>query len=246
MQEYVHSGYYHIYRPPYSLMHPYHNSSVYCVSSRFNTVLVLIPLVPSFYKDVINIVQNSSARTIYLIAPDIGLPFVSDYYLCWDTITNKYRRVCKIFSKYMVENFTYGPFKADIIRNENDHLSIDTDRSAIDLGTISISFTKAYVSSAAPFSCDVILQDTYKKRLFVGEMNEHKAEFLNKNRNIYDEIHMPYITGNYGGWTYKKLIQKYPALITKVVCNQFASNEEYLYAKEHGIRIGEAFNNDFI
>lgn len=246
MQDYVHSGYYGIYRPPYSLSNSSQRSTIYCVSDRFNSVLILIPLVPSFYKDAIDAAKNHPARHIYLIAPDIGVAFASDYYLTWDTITNNLRKSCKIFSKYMIENFVRSDFKSDIIRSANDNISIEVARSATDLGTIDISLTKAFVSSAAPYCCDVILNDTYRKKLFVGEMNNYKAKYLNDNRDMYDEIHMPYLTGNYGGMSYGQLIRKYPALVTKIFGNQFASYEEFAYAKSMGIRVGGAFNNDFI
>jgi hypothetical protein len=246
MKKCVHSGYYNIYRPPYSLSNSAHRSSIYCLSDIYNTVLVLIPLVPSFYKDVIDIVKNHIARKIYIVAPDIGVAFSSDYYLSWDTISNTYRKSCKIFSKYMIENYCRDDFKADIIRCENDNISISVPRSEKDVGTIDITFTKEYVNSAAPFSCDIILNDTHKKRLFVGEMNETKADFLNKNKNLYDEIHMPFIIGNYDGMSYYDLIKKYPALVNKVYCNQFASSEELAFAKSKGIKIGGVYSNDSI
>ena len=246
MQDYVHSGYYGIYRPPYSLYNKYHKASIYCVSDRLNSALIIIPLVPSFYKDVIDIAKSQPARKIYLIASDIGVAFASDYYLAWNTITNDIRKSCKIFSKYMIENYTRSDFKSSIIRSANDNISIDIPRSDIDAGTIDITLTKEYVSAASPFSCDIIVNDTYKKRLFVGEMNKHKAMHLNENRNKYDEIHMPFITGNYAGMTYNELLKEYPALVSKTFCNQFASYEEFAYAKSLGINIGGAFNNDFI
>lgn len=246
MQDYVHSGYYNLYSPPYSLTNNTHRSTIYCVSDRFNATLILIPLVPAFYRDVIEIVKNHPARYIYLIAPDISIAFVSDYYLAWTEITKTYKRSCKIFSKYMVENYTRADFKSAIIRNELDNISIDMPRSNTDIGTMDITLTKAYVSSAAPYACDVILKDTYKSRLFVGEMNDHKAEFLNSHRDLYDEIHMPYITGNYSGMTYNALLKKYPALVSKVYVNQFASAEEFSFAKSIGAKIGGAYNNDFV
>lgn len=246
MQDHVHSGYYNIYRPPYSLYDSKRRSTIYCVSDRLNSVLVIIPLVPAFYRDVIEIVKRHPARSVYLIASDIGVAFASDYYLTWDIITNHIRKSCKIFSKYMIENYTRSDFKSSIIRTNNDNISIDIPRSEIDTGTIDITLTKAYVSSASPFSCDVILNDTYKKRLFVGEMNKHKADYLNKNRDEFDEIHMPFITGNYSGLTYNELLKKYPTLVSKLYCNQFASYEEYEYAKSLGVKIGGAINNDFV
>ena len=241
MQDYVHSGYYNIYRPPYSLTNNTHRSTIYCVSDRFNATLILVPLVPSFYRDVIEIVKNHPARYIYLIAPDVSIAFVSDYYLAWNDITKVFKRSCKIFSKYMIENFTRMDFKSAIIRNEMDNISIDIPRSDTDIGTMDVTLTKAYVSSASPFSCDVILKDTYKSRLFVGEMNDHKAQFLNSNRELYDEIHMPYMTGNYAGMTYNALLKKYPALVSRVYANQFASAEEYSFAKANGVKIGGEF-----
>lgn len=242
MQEYVHSGYYNLYRPPYSLCNNNFRSTIYCVSDSFNSILVIIPLVPSFYRDVIDIAKNTPARNIYLIASDIGVVFASDYYLAWNTITNNIRKSCKIFSKFMIENYVRSDFKSCIIRNEKDNISFDIPRSELDAGTIDITLTKAYVSAASPFSCDIILNDTYKKILFVGEMNDQKAKYLNENRDLYDEIHMPFITGNYNGMTYNELLKNYPALVTKLYCNQFASYEEFTYAKSFGVKVGGVYN----
>lgn len=242
MQGYVHSGYYGIFRPPYSLTNNENrNSTIYCVSDRLNTILILIPLVPSFYKDAINIIKISTARSIYLIAPDIGISFISDYYNVWYTVSHIYRKVCKIFTKYMPENFTRSDFIADIIRNSNDTISFSASISDIDAGTISITLIKKFINSASPYSCDVILSDTYKKRLFVGEMNNSKAMNLNNNRNEYNEIHMPYIDTTYGGMNYNDTVQKYPAIASKIICSRFGSIEEYEYARSKSVHIGEAF-----
>ena len=246
MQDYVHSGYYGIFRPPYSLVNKSRRSSIYCVSDRLNTILILIPLVSSFYIDAIDIIKKSSSRNVYLIAPDIGIGFVSDYYQTWFTVTKTLRKKCQIFSKYMPENFTRADFKADVIRTKNDSISFDVPRSDIDVGTISITITKQFVNSASPYSCDIILDDTYKKRLFCGEMNTHKATYINQNRSAYDEIHMPYLTGNYGDMSYDELVRKFPFVASKTFCHSFVSLEEYEYARERIVSIGEAFNSDFI
>ena len=246
MQSYIHSGYYHLFRPPYSMSTEYHRSTMYCVSDRFNSLLVIIPLVPGFYKAAIDLVKQHPARKIYLIAPDIGLPFVSDYYLTWEAITKGIRKSCKIFTKYMVENFARSDFIADIIRTENDNISFEVYRSATDVGTIDITLSIDYCSTASPFACDVILNDTNKKILFVSEINDHKAKYLSDNPDLYDEIHMAYITGNYGGYTYAQMIKEYPKMRPKIYCNQFASNEEFKYATSKKIQIGGVFNNDFI
>lgn len=246
MYDCVHSGYYNIYRPPYSLYDKNHRSTIYCISDRFNSVLIIIPLVPSFYGDVVEIVKKHPARNIYLIASDIGVAFASDYYLAWEMITKVIRKSCKIFSKFMIENHVRSDFKSAIIRNTTDNISIDIPRSELDFGTIDITLSKQYVSSASPFSCDIIVNDTYKKRLFVGEMNDYKASYLNKNRNEYDEIHMPFITGNYGGMTYNEMLKKYPALVSKTFCNQFASYEEFVYAESIGVKVGGMYDHDFV
>lgn len=246
MQNYVHSGYYSVFRPPYSLTNATRRSSIYCVSDRLNTMLIIIPLVPSFYIDAIDIIKRSASRYIYLIASDIGIGFVSDYYQTWFTVTKTLRKKCQIFSKYMPENFTRSDFTSDIIRSENDSISFDVPRSDIDAGTISITLTKQFVNSASPYSCDVILSDTYKKRLFCGEMNVHKATYINNNRGEFDEIHMPYLTGNYGDMSYDELVRKFPFVAGKTFCHSFASLEEYEYARERIVSIGEAFNSDFI
>ena len=246
MQEYIHSGYFHLYRPPYSLASEIHRTCIYCISDRFNTTLVIIPLTGAFYKGVIDLVKQHTARHIYIVAPDIGVAFVSDYYLVWDTITKSLRRSCKIISKYMPENISRSDFIADIIRTKNDNISIEIPRSELDVGTIDITLSKAYVSSTTPFACDIILNNTNKKILFTGEMTELKAEFLAENTATYDEIHMPYIMGMYGGYSYDELTAKYPELRSRIYCNQFSSDEEYRYAKEHGVKVGGAYNNDFI
>jgi hypothetical protein len=58
---------------------------------------------------------------------------------------------------------------------------------------------------------------------------------------MYDEIHMAHITGNYGGMTYNEFIKQYPSLVSRVYCNQFASDEELAYAKSRGIQIGGVY-----
>lgn len=246
MQDYVHSGYYGIFRPPYALTHTHSRSSIYCVSDRLNSIIILIPLVPSFYIDAINIIKKSASRNVYLIASDIGISFVSDYYQTWYTTTKTLRKKCQIFSKYLPENFTRADFKSDIIRCENDSISFDVPRSDVDVGTISITLMKQFVNAASPYSCDVILNDTYKKKLFCGEMNTHKAKYINEHRTDFDEIHMPYLTGNYGDMSYDELVRKFPAVAAKTKCHSFTSLEEYEYARERIVSIGEAFNSDFI
>ena len=246
MQYYVHSGYLNLYRPPHSVLNSVNGASIYAVSTKFNNALVIIPLVPSFYRDVINLVKNNPSRKVYLVASDIGIAFVSDYYLCWDTIVNTYRKECVIFSRFMPENFVYNRFKDDILRTENNNISIEIPRSELDVGTIDISLSKNFVSAATPFACDVILNDTHKRRIFVSEINEHKAYYLNQNKDLFDEIHIPYIRGNYATWTCNELLKKYPSLVSKILCNQFASDDEFNFAIKNGIKIGGAFDNDFI
>lgn len=246
MQDYVHSGYYHIYKPPFSLTPGYNYSTIYCISSRLNNVFILMPLVPSFYKDAIEIAKNTPSRVIYIVAPDIGVGFASDYYNTWDYIKHKLRKECKIFSKYFIENRVTGEFESDIIRNQNDSLSIEIPRSQIDVGTINIEFMTNFIKAASPFSCDVLIEDTYNTKYFIQEMNIFKADFLMNNYDLFDEIHMPYISGYYGGLSYNEVLKKFPRLVPKLYCNQFGSREEYEYAKSRNVKIGGAYNNDFI
>ena len=246
MQDYVHSGYLNLYRPPFSVLNSEFGATIYAISTRFNVALIIIPLVPNFYKDVIKLVQKSATRKIILVAPDMSIAFVSDYYLCWDAIVNTYNKECVIFSRYMPENFCYGKFKSDIIRGINNNMSIEIPRSELDVGTIDITLSKDFVFAQAPFTCDVILNDTYSKKIFISEMNKFKAKYLYDKRDEYDEIHMAYIRSNYSSMTYNELIKQYPALVSKVYCNQFASYEEFSYAREKNIKVGGVFNNDFV
>lgn len=242
MQNSVHSGYYNIYRPPISLTPDYFKSTIYCTSTRLNTAYVIIPLVPGFTKDVIELVKTSPCKTFYLVASDIGILFVSDYYNTWDYIKHTMKRECKIFTKYLPENFCTGEFSADIIRTDNDNLSIYVPRSDLDTGTIDVCLTRHSCNNASPYACDVILNDTFKTRYFISENNAHKAEYLYQIRDTFDELHVPYITGNYGGWTYDEFIKKYPVMVTKTYANQFGSLEEYQYSKSRGVKVGNKYD----
>lgn len=246
MTNYIHSGYYGLYGSPFNLKNEYNKTSIYCISSRFNTAMVIIPLAANFFRDVINIVRFNQVRKIYLVATDIGIMGISDYFLTWKYITFKLRRKCTILSKYLPENFISDAFKADIERNIYDRFNIEIYRSNIDVTSINIELTKNQVKHAAPFLCDVVVEDGYKKRLITCEMNKHKAKFLGENPNIYDEIHMPYIEGPYGGWTYHELIKEYPILSRKVIVNQFQSDDEWHHADKVHVPVGGVFKYDFI
>ena len=246
MQNYVHSGYYDLFQPPFSLENKGYGSTIYCISTRFNVGLIMIPLVPSFYKDAIKIAKGNSSQIIYLIASDIGIAYSSDYYLTWYYITHQLKKQCKIFSKYMIENYVTSAFTADIIRSKNDTFTLSVPKSDTDVGTISITLTRLGVNAASPFACDVIINDTYKTILLVGEMNLKKADFLNSKCKIYDEIHIPFIRGIYGGLSYNQTLRNYPALVQYIRVNRFSSLDEFKYAKEKNIKIGEVYNDDFI
>lgn len=242
MQNCIHSGYTGIYQPTISLEGKEFTSTIFCLSTRLNTCFVMIPLTNLFSKDAIFLASNTAAKSIYIIASDISIIAVSDYYNTWDYIKHTLKKECKIFSKYMPENYTSEEFKSDIIRDLNDNISIDVPRSDIDHGVIDISLVKTYVHASNPFSCDVIVNDTYKKRYFIGEMNEHKAKFLYDTRDSYDELHMAHVRSGYGGMTYQQFIAKYPVMVTKTFVNRFSSYEEYQYAKERGLKIGSRLN----
>ncbi len=49
--EFVLTGYYGIFRPPYSLMNPTSGGSVYVVTSQYSSVLVRMPGLPDFFTD---------------------------------------------------------------------------------------------------------------------------------------------------------------------------------------------------
>lgn len=246
MSNYVHSGYFNLFRPPYANLARYRKSSIYCISSRMNEILVLIPLVPSFFHDVIQIAKDTPARSIYLVASDIGVLFISDYYQSWHHIRNNLRKECKIFSKYMPECHVPEAFTADVIRNLDNTLCLDIPRSRLDMSSIKVALSKAAVSTATPFACDVIVDDSISTKYFVVEMNCSKGKFLEGCMDAYDELHMPYIVGNYDGMTYNQFSKAFPKLVKKTWCYSFASEEEFEYARTRGVRIGGAYRNDFV
>ncbi len=242
MQNCIHSGYSGIYHPLASSLNGPLPVSIFCISNRFNTFIVMLPTTPLFAKDVISVARNIPTNSVYLIATDMDISTISDFYYSWDYIKHKLKKECKIFTKYLPENTLPKEYQADIVRNNNDVSCISIPRSDLDHGTITIAFMKNYVLGGNPFSCDVVIDDTFKKRYFIKELNEQKANFLYDIHDSYDELHMPYIASEYGSMTYHQLITRYPALITKTYTNQFMSYEEYTYARDHGAKIGERFD----
>ena len=103
------------------------------------------------------------------------------------------------------------------------------------------SFTKKYMQAGSIYVTDVLISDTYTKKLFVAEMNLNKAMYLLKTADFYDEIHMPYIEGMYGGISYNDTIRVCPNLASCTICNNFGSLTELQYAQSLNISIGKEF-----
>ena len=239
--EYVLSGYHGIFRPPYSLLNPSSGGSVYVVTSQYRNTLVLIPLVPNFFTDVVKIVDKMQSRKVFFIVPDIGPRFISDYLASWYYIKKTLLFECKLFSRYMPEDKVSEEFLADIIRNVDESASLVICRSQSDVSVLHFQLTKLMVNTAAPYACDVILNDTGKRRILLSEANEEKIDYYNSHP-LYDEIHTAYIEGTYPTMTYQEIMRKYPLMVKYLVVNRFGSREEVEYALSKGIHIGKLVN----
>lgn len=241
----IYEGYYGIFSQPYALKNN-QPCNIYYLQDMTRGNLFLIPLETSFYKDCINIISGLrfTPNMIYIIVQDISIAFTSDYFLLWSYIKNDLELECKLLSRFLPEDFsmtTLAKYKSDFDRRESNQYIFNNSKSHSDVTTISISLIKDYVSGGSPFLCDIKLATITGKKLFVGEMNEAKADYLNHHLSLYDEIHIPHIKGNYGGMSYNKLLKKYPALTHKVVANNFGSFDELDYARNHGVTIGKQF-----
>ena len=237
-REGVISGYYGIFRPPYSILNPTVGGTVYCITSQYRNVLVLIPLVPNFFVDVVKIIKRFPSRDIRFIVPDIGPRFISDYISSWYYIKKKLGFSCRLFSKYLPEGNLSEEFLSDIDRNIGQSISFVIARDYVDVATINAQVTKMMVNTSAPWACDVIIKDTNGRKLFVSEMNMQKAEYLNGIKDAYDEIHMPFIEGTYPSMTYNEVMRNFPGLVNQIVVNQFASKDELDNALNRRVQIG--------
>ena len=236
------SGYSNVFRPPYTITHPGKTSTIYCISTQYDEVLVLIPLVPNFFADVYRIVKAKEMKRYYFIAPDVSIPFASDYFLSWDYIHRQLGHECKIFSLIPFENYAPEQFKRDNIVLANGTVNFSVPFNMTDDVSVSCTLSTKYVQASNPYACNVEVYDTNNRMLFVGEMNETLAKAILDKKDYFDEVHMPYITGNYGGMTYLQLMQKFPLLYQKIVLNQFASEDEYNYAKKKNLKTGRFYH----
>lgn len=238
----INSGYLGLFRPPYTFDTTRgKQSTIYCISTQYQEVLVLIPLVPSFCADLYRFVSKCPMTTFYIIAPDVSLPFASDYFLAWDYIHRKLGHKCKIFTKFPFENFGPEEFKKDVEILTAGTVNFSVPYNRTDDVSVSVKLSTTYVQASNPFACNVEVFDTIKRRLFVTEMNERLAKIILDRKNYYDEIHMPYITGNYDGMTYNELMKKIPALYSKIFLNQFTSNFEFDDAAMRKLNIGRLY-----
>lgn len=239
--EFVLSGYYGIFRPPYSLINPSSGGSVYVVTSQYRNTLVLIPLVPNFFTDVVKILNRIPSRKIFFVVPDIGPRFISDYLASWYYIKKVLQFECTLFSRYMPEEKVSEEFLADIIRNVDEAASVVVYRDQSDVSVLHFQLTRLLVDTAAPYACDVILNDTDKRKILLCEANENKIQYYNSHP-LYDEIHTPFVEGTYPTMSYQDIMRKFPRMVKYLVVNQFGSYEEVQYALSKGIHIGKLVN----
>lgn len=242
MRPEIHSGYLGIFRPPYTLdSRKGTPSSIYCISTQYQEVLVLIPLVPSFFADLYRFVSKCHMTCFYIIAPDVSIPFASDYFLAWDYIHRKLGHKCKIFTRFPIENFGPEEFKKDVEVLTEGAVNFSVPFNRTDDVSISVNLSTYNVQASNPYACNVEVYDTISRKLFVADMNERLAKMILDHKTQYDEIHMAYITGNYNGMTYNELMKKFPALYQKIVLNQFASKYEYDDAIMRKLKVGRFY-----
>lgn len=214
---------------------------IYCMSTEYNTAVVIIPLVPSFAQNVIDIARRSPSREIYIIAQDVGILFISEYYRAWYEITKNIKKNVHIVSAYLPSNdIIPSDFLASFIRNESNIFGLATPRSNLDTASIEIKFTQTYQYGNG-YACDIIVNDGERKILFVTDMNLEKANFWKSNSHEVDEIHMNFIPVTYGGLSYNELMKEVPSLVNKVYVNQFQTMEEYTYVINRGLKVGKVF-----
>ena len=235
----VKSGYYGIYRPPTSILDPSTGGSIYLVTSQYSNILVLIPLVPNFFVDVIKIAKRfPTCRDFNFLVPDIGPRFISDYLATWYYLKKTLGYRCKFFSRFYPEEKVSEEFLADVDRNISQSRSLVIARDQMNVTVINMQSTGLYVNTAAPYASDVIINDTIKRRLFVSEMNEEKLLYLNKY-HLYDEIHVPFIEGTYPTMSYNEIMRKCPGLVNAIVVDRFGTREEIESAAGRGVKIGK-------
>ena len=238
--EHIVEGYYGIFNPPLSILEPVTGGTIYYVTNEYRNILIVIPMIPNFFVDIVKIMKRIPARDIILIAPDIGPRFISDYIESWYFITRKCGKSCRIFSRYMPEekNTLSQEFIYDIKRNLNEAFSFIVARTAEDTTTIQINLSTYMVDTRSPGACDVLLSSCTGRKLLLCEMNEDKASALKDELDLYDEIHMPFIEGTYPTMTYQQLMLKYPSMIQKIRVNHFSSRDELQAALSRGVKVG--------
>ena len=241
MSDCVLSGYHGYYRPPYSFRSSINGNggSIYCVTTQYDNVLVLIPLVPNFFIDVVTLMKTNPARLVYFIVPDMSARFISDYVSSWYYIKKQLNRECKFFSYYLPEERSLSQdFLDDVSRNLCEAQSLIIARTVRDVAVLNFQLQRMLMDIAAPTACDVIVNDTNGSKFFAVEMNDRKAKWLDDNAGMFDEIHVPYIEGSYPTMTYNELMRTYPGLVRYVRVNQFSNKEELAQARARSVRIG--------
>lgn len=241
MSDRVFCGYHGYYRPPYSFKSSTsgNGGSIYCITTQYDNVLVLIPLVPNFFIDVVTIIRNNPARLVYFIAPDMGPRFISDYLSSWYLIKKQMGRECKFFSYYLPEERSISQdFLDDICRSKFESHNIVLTRSVMDVGVMNFQYQRLTMDIAAPSASDLVVNTPNGSKFFAVEMNERKAQWLNEHAGMFDEIHVPYIEGSYPTMTYNELMRQFPGLVRYVLVNQFSNREELAEARARGVRIG--------
>lgn len=234
----VTSGYYGIYRPPYSIKDPSVGGSIYVITSQYKNIMVLIPLVPNFFVDVIKIANRfPTCRDFSFLVPDVGPRFISDYLASWYYLKKTLGYRCKFYSKYLPKEHVSEEFLADFERNRSESWSLVIARDYINVSVINIQISQTFVSTTAPYACDVAVNDTIQRHLFVSEMNERKLLYLNEHR-LYDAIHTPFIEGTYPTMTYNEIMRMCPGLVHEIIVDRFGSREELDSALARGVHTG--------
>ena len=236
------TGYYGLFKPPFSILDPIVGGTLYVVTTRLRNILIIIPLVPNFFVDVVKIMKRIPSRNIVFIVPDIGPRFISDYINSWYYIKKILGYECKLFSMYLPEGTMSEEFLHDIDRSYSASKAFEIMRTRQEVVTINVQFLKAFSNNAAPWASDIILHDTGSRKFFISEMNEQKLNHMWKIRDTYDELHMAYIDGNYPSMTYNEVLKKYPLLVQKIIVNQFNSKDEYDTAQSFRVHIGKLVN----
>lgn len=223
-------GYTGYFCPPYSILSEV-GTSVYILTTQSQNMIIFIPLVPGFTRDILRVLQLNKSQSVYFIVPDFGVRYLSEYINLWYYIKHTLHRECKLFTKYLPEtdlNNLGEELRNDIERNHEDTFLFSIPLTDLDMHAINIRLSKVRVATWSPYTCDVIVQDNRSKIFLTSEMNENKAAYLNDQLyDMVDEIHIPFIPEYHYGLSFLEVLHRYPKLINKLYAHSIHSQEEY-------------------